>query len=333
MWSTFWAVWVLSLLSSLPPSYSQGTIPSTDDYTCSLTKACTIGCCGNSGVCGLGPDFCGTGNCTSSCDAKSECDPGWGSERSTAEKCPLNVCCSKYGFCGTTSDFCGNKTVEKPSCSGSSVDGRSIGYYEGWSISRVCDAMVPEALPAGAYTHLNFAFAYINPDTFEVAPMSESDMGLYSRFTGTKEDNTGLETWISIAFFKSLLSFMTTYSFDNTNIDWEYSYIQNFNIVTIEKTVNWFNIMIYNLYGTWDSIDLYISLLGFYSRSFIFTNLSCIVAGCLFNSSNNLNSEILIIITEGGITSVLNKDTAVNIIIIKIKKDYANSKCLGSTIV
>lgn len=58
--------------------------------------------------------------------------------------------------------------------------------------------VVPEALPAGAYTHLNFAFAYINPDTFEVAPMSESDMGLYSRFTGLKEDNTGLETWISI---------------------------------------------------------------------------------------------------------------------------------------
>ena len=28
------------------------------------------------GVCGLGPDFCGDG-CISTCDYKSECDPGW----------------------------------------------------------------------------------------------------------------------------------------------------------------------------------------------------------------------------------------------------------------
>ncbi|RAH52514.1 glycoside hydrolase [Aspergillus piperis CBS 112811] len=460
MWSTFWAVWVLSLLGSLPPSYSQGTIPSADDYTCSLTKTCAIGCCGNSGVCGLGPDFCGTGNCTSSCDAKSECDPGWGSEWSTAEKCPLNVCCSKYGFCGTTSDFCGNKTVKKPSCSGSSADGRSIGYYEGWSISRACDAMVPEALPAGAYTHLNFAFAYINPDTFEVAPMSESDMGLYSRFTGLKEDNTGLETWISIggwsmndadqptattfsdlaastsaqkAFFKSLLSFMTTYGFDGVDIDWEYPvasersgkaadlknyptflqnlktalgstghnyglsitvpssywYMQNFDIVAIEKTIDWFNVMTYDLHGTWDSTDPYIGPyvyahtnlteidqtmdlfwrnsispskinlgLGFYGRSFTLTDPSCTAAGCPFSSGGNpgncsassgtlMDSEILSIIAEGGTTSVLDKDAAVNIVTwdtdqwvsyddettIKMKKDYANGKCLGGTMV
>jgi chitinase len=106
-------------------------------------------------VCGLGPDYCGD-TCISTCDYKSECDPGWGSTWSNAETCPLNVCCSKYGFCGksiqlpwsferrterigTTSDFCGNKTVTKPSCSGTSTSGRTIGYYEGWSTTRACD--------------------------------------------------------------------------------------------------------------------------------------------------------------------------------------------------
>jgi hypothetical protein len=67
------------------------------DFSCSPTKPCPIGCCGNSGICGLGPTFCGAGNCTSTCDAKSDCDPGWGAKWSNAEKCPLNVCCSEFG--------------------------------------------------------------------------------------------------------------------------------------------------------------------------------------------------------------------------------------------
>ena len=70
------------------------------DYTCSPSAPCATGCCSNGGVCGLGPTFCGAGNCTSSCDYKSDCDPGWGAQWSNAEKCPLNVCCSKFGFCG-----------------------------------------------------------------------------------------------------------------------------------------------------------------------------------------------------------------------------------------
>lgn len=65
-------------------------------------KSCELGCCGGSGYCGFGPTFCGLGNCTSGCDRKSECDPGWGSQWSNATDCPLNVCCSQFGFCGTT---------------------------------------------------------------------------------------------------------------------------------------------------------------------------------------------------------------------------------------
>ena len=110
-----------------------------------------------------------------------------------------------------------------------------------------CHIVPPEQLPAGAYSHLNFAFAFVDPDSFKIAPMNALDTELYSRFTGLKDTNPGLKTWISVggwsmndpgqptaasfstlagsasaqsSFFSSLLSFMSTYGFDGVDIDW-----------------------------------------------------------------------------------------------------------------
>ena len=95
----------------------------------------------------MGPTFCAPGNCTSECNAKSECDPGWGLEWSQATNCPLNVCCSKFGFCGTSAEFCDGKTVPSPNCpGGKSADQRTIGYYEGWNLGRSCGRELAMAL-------------------------------------------------------------------------------------------------------------------------------------------------------------------------------------------
>ncbi|PYH80405.1 class V chitinase [Aspergillus uvarum CBS 121591] len=219
---------------------------------CSATKPCAEGCCSKFGICGYGPDYCSKDNCVSSCGQLSECDPGdWGSEFANSTTCPLNVCCSKYGFCGTTEEFCGEKKVKRPSCGTSGKTGklqRVVGYYEGWAFKRVCQAFWPEQIPSGVYTHLNYAFATIDPDTFEVLPPTALEAGMMKRLTSLKQDDAGLRVNIAIGgwsfndpgatasiftelaaseanqrkFFKSLTSFLATYDFDGVDIDWEY---------------------------------------------------------------------------------------------------------------
>ncbi len=99
----------------------------------------------------------------------------------------FQVCCSKFGFCGTTEEFCGSTQIATPSCpGGKSATQRTIGYYEGWGVGRACDAMLPEQIPVAAYTHINFAFAMIDPVAFAVAPMSDGDVALYPRLTALK---------------------------------------------------------------------------------------------------------------------------------------------------
>lgn len=107
--------------------------------------------------------------------------------------------------------------------------------------------MYPEDLPVGSYTHLNFAFAFIDPKTFAVSPMLDDQIPLFQRTTNLKTRAPGLEVWISIGgwsmndpdqpthstfsqlaassdaqakFFKSLISFMQTYGFDGVDMDW-----------------------------------------------------------------------------------------------------------------
>jgi GH18 family chitinase len=107
--------------------------------------------------------------------------------------------------------------------------------------------MSPEEIPIGAYSHINFAFAFIDPITFKVAPMADNQVELYKRTTRLKELNPDLQVWIAVGgwsmndpdqptattfsdlagstanqqkFFSSLISFMETYGFDGIDVGW-----------------------------------------------------------------------------------------------------------------
>lgn len=236
-------------------------------------------------------------------------------------------------------------------------------------------------------------------------------------------------------FFKSLISFLSTYNLDGVDIDWEYPgpdssverggreedfdnfpaflralkealkgsggrdgvtvtlpasywFLQHFDIVEMEKHVNFFNIMSYDLHGAWDRDNKWLGpylfahtnlteiqdamdllwrnkipskkvIMGtaFYGRAFTATSTSCMEPGCTFESAGNkglcsrengilLNSEIVDIIDEKGLTPTLYKEAGVKVAhwdnqwvayddedTLKLKVDFALGLGLGGVMV
>ncbi|OBT68024.1 hypothetical protein VE03_01473 [Pseudogymnoascus sp. 23342-1-I1] len=227
--------------------------------------------------------------------------------------------------------------------------------------------MTPEKIPLGYYTHINFAFVLIDPDTFTLAPMNGDVASLYTRVTALKALQPGLQVWISVGgwamndpgpshttfsdlaasgdaqdnFFQeypvaddrggkaadkeNFVKFLQNlrHTLDQSGmperpglsitIPSSYWYLRGFDIVKIDPIIDFFNIMTYDIHGTWDSsvksigaiaqahtnlteIDLAMQLLwrnnidparvvlglGFYGRSFTMKSSSCLAPGCPF---------------------------------------------------
>jgi chitinase len=153
--------------------------------------------------------------------------------------CGMKLCCSATGWCGSkscssylgrssfrlmistaTESYCNNADplhgtlpcqagygscaiTGKPSCakgSGSSK-GRTIGYYQSWNVrNRECNRVSPKQLDTTDYTHLFFAFGFIDPNTFSVVPAHPDDVAMMKEFTDLSKDRD-VKTWIAVGGF------------------------------------------------------------------------------------------------------------------------------------
>lgn len=99
-----------------------------------------------------------------------------------------------------------------------------------------------------ALTHINFAFAFVDPDTYAIVPMDDqTPTSLFSDTTNLKLINPGLKVFISVGgwtfsdngtvtqpllgeisrdagkrrqFADQIIDFMVTYGFDGIDLDW-----------------------------------------------------------------------------------------------------------------
>ncbi|KAL4958708.1 uncharacterized protein BDV14DRAFT_194358 [Aspergillus stella-maris] len=229
----------------LRPPHDNPSLSLQDDYSCSAAT---------SGYCGYGPTYCGAG-CVSNCNAVAECGKF---ANPAGKRCPLNTCCSEYDFCGTTEEFCKkgcqSNCVLHPKPPGGSTTGKAlskvIGYYEAWSDRSRCHQTSPSDLPLNALTHINYAFAYIDPDSFAITTMDAATPArTLDDISALKITNPSLKIFVSIGgwtfsdnntytqpifgniastagnrdkFASQLLAFMNQYGFDGVDLDWEY---------------------------------------------------------------------------------------------------------------
>jgi len=178
--------------------------------------------------------------------------------------CPLKACCSNWGYCGPFSEHCeihappgggpGTKVATaRSTCisncgmdikknSGPPAEFQRIGYYESFSFEREClRGKVGEATADPSYTHVHWAFATTDPqtwkpvikdpgkqwDAFKQLPLGMNRVVSFGGWAYSTEpaiykilrDAVLLN---SETFATNIAKFLVDEDLDGVDIDWEY---------------------------------------------------------------------------------------------------------------
>ncbi|KAJ3488730.1 hypothetical protein NLG97_g6142 [Lecanicillium saksenae] len=184
-----------------------------------------------------------------------------GDDLAKLNPCPLNACCDTWGFCGTTADFCTIAPADTGSpgthqdgvnscisnCGTDIITGSppssflSIGYFEGYGLSRSCDVVDIRTIDTSKYTHIHFAFATVNPGTYDVnMGPTVNQFYYFKNIQGAKKIlsfggwtfstdpatygifRTGVTGPNRATLAKNIAQFIVDNGLDGVDIDWEY---------------------------------------------------------------------------------------------------------------
>jgi GH18 family chitinase len=212
-------------------------------------------------------------------------------------------------------------SVSAPTCgntSGTASKGRTVAYYQAWNVrTNPCNKVWPAQIQTNGLTHLNLAFASIDPKSYKIRLQNSADAEVYRQFTDLKK--RGVQTWLGVggwefsdegetrttwsdmvstesnrkAFISTTLDMLKEYGFQGLDLDWEwpgasnrggrdsdkeghvalfkelraafgndygltcalphdYAFLKNIDVKGLSEHVDWFNVLTYDLHGTWD---------------------------------------------------------------------------------
>ncbi|ERS97228.1 hypothetical protein HMPREF1624_06559 [Sporothrix schenckii ATCC 58251] len=187
--------------------------------------------------------------------------PGGTYNLSGLNPCPLNACCDIWGQCGVTDTFCVDTSLGPPgtakqgtngcisNCGTDIVSGSApsspvkLAYYEGYGMDRQCLFQDISQL-ASDLTHVHFAFATLDPDTYNVSVGSVYSSYEFDNFARlgsgvhrvitiggwsfSTDPSTyqifrnGVTAANRVRMAMAIADFVKQHNLDGVDIDWEY---------------------------------------------------------------------------------------------------------------